>query len=63
MVKHCTLCEELYWGKVKLKSVFVGRVFGRFALKILLSGNKALERNMPSSPVLIVSEEFWDLDL
>ena len=33
MVKHCTLCEELYQGKVKLKRVFLGRIFGKMGFE------------------------------
>ena len=29
MLKHCTLCEEMYLGKTKYKRAFIGRLFGR----------------------------------
>lgn len=62
MVKHCTLCEELYLGKVKFKRVFAGRFFGRSSMKKLLSDERPLERNAPASPLLIVSEEIENLE-
>lgn len=29
MVKHCTLCEDMYLGKLKIKRVFIGKLIGR----------------------------------
>src|SRR6188508_200641 len=62
MVKHVTLCEELYLGKVKFKRVFIGRVFGRLALKRVLNDDRPLQKNSPTAPMLVVSEEIADLE-
>ena len=62
MVKHCMLCEELYQGKVKLKRVFLGRIFGKFALKKLLSDDRPIRKNSPTDPVLRVVENIDELE-
>ncbi len=35
MLKHCTLCEEMYLGKTKHKRTLLGRLFGKMALNSL----------------------------
>lgn len=62
MVKHCSLCEQLYLGKTKSKRVFLGRIFGQMALRKVLSDDKPLGRNSPTAPMLAVSEEIEDLE-
>jgi hypothetical protein len=62
MIKHCTLVEELYLGKVKLKRVFLGRVFGKLALKKLLSDDRPIRKSSPTDPFLRVDENIDDLE-
>ena len=62
MMKHCTLVEELYLGKVKLKRVFLGRVFGKMALNKLLSDDRPIGKNSPTDPYLKVVESVDDLE-
>jgi len=62
MVKHCTLCEELYLGKMKFKRVFLGRIFGRFALKRLLRDERPIGKNAPTAPYLMVTDKVEDLE-
>lgn len=62
MVKHCTLCEELYLGKAKFKRVFLGRIFGRYALKKLLSDERPIGKNSPTAPYLLVTENIDALE-
>ncbi|MDE3184210.1 MAG: DinB family protein [Bacteroidota bacterium] len=62
MVKHCTLCEELYLGKVKLKRVFLGRIFGKMALNKLLSDDRPIRKSSPTDPFLRVVENIDDLE-
>jgi hypothetical protein len=50
MVKHCTLWEELIAGKTKYKQVFIGRLFGKIALKGLIKDEKPMRRNSPTTP-------------
>lgn len=62
MVKHCTRCEEMYQGKVKLKRVFLGRIFGKMALNRLLSDDRPIGKNSPTDPFLRVVENIEDLE-
>jgi len=50
MIKHCTLWEEMASGKKKYKRVFIGRLFGKIALKELLKDENPIRRNMPTLP-------------
>ena len=56
MLKHCTLCEEMYLCKKKYKRSFLGRLFGRIGLKALLKDETPLKRNEPTSPLFKVTE-------
>ena len=61
MLKHCTLAEEMYLGKQKYLRVFLGRLFGKIALKNLLKDEKPMGRNAPTSPAFIVSQTSGDI--
>lgn len=50
MLKHCTLWEEMILGKKKYKRVFIGRLFGKMALKGLIKDESPLRRNTPTIP-------------
>jgi hypothetical protein len=50
MLRHCTLWEEMIAGKKKYKRVFIGRIFGKIALKEVLKDEKPLRRNTPTLP-------------
>jgi Protein of unknown function (DUF1569) len=50
MLKHCTLWEEMITGKLKTKRVFLGRLFGKMALKNMIKDEKPVKRNMPTVP-------------
>jgi hypothetical protein len=56
MLKHCTLCEEMYLGKIKYKRAFLGRLFGKMALKNLLKDDSPLKQNSPTSAEFEVKE-------
>ncbi|MEX8547686.1 MAG: DUF1569 domain-containing protein [Mucilaginibacter sp.] len=55
MLKHCTLWEEMILGKEKYKRAFIGRLFGKMALKNILKDEKPLQRNTPTIPELKIS--------
>ena len=57
MLKHCRLCEELYLGKI----VFMGRLFGRSALKNILIEHKDFPKNAPTSVLFKVKETTGDI--
>ncbi|MFN8243086.1 MAG: DUF1569 domain-containing protein [Ferruginibacter sp.] len=60
MVKHCTLCEDMYLGNMPVKRAFIGRLLGRFVLKQVLKDEKPFSRNSPTSPLLNTSGESGD---
>jgi len=56
MLKHCILWEEMILGQLKCKRSFIGRLFGKMALKGLIKDEKPMMRNAPTSPELKVTE-------
>ncbi len=62
MVKHCRLWEEMMQSKINLKRVFIGRIFGRIALKAVLGNANPLKRNTPTIPSLIIKESVGDFE-
>jgi uncharacterized protein DUF1569 len=48
MLKHCSLWEEMAFGRKKYKRVFMGVIFGKIALKSLLKDEKPMSRNAPT---------------
>ncbi|NIG55682.1 DUF1569 domain-containing protein [Chitinophaga sp. Cy-1792] len=64
MVQHCIMWEELSLGRIKTKRSFIGRIFGRVALKRMLNDAIPIGRNMPTSPeVKIVSAPAGDFSI
>ncbi|MBA3828459.1 MAG: DUF1569 domain-containing protein [Taibaiella sp.] len=61
MLKHCTLCEEMYLGNKKYKRTFLGYLFGLIALKGMLKDERPIKRNAPTSPNFIVTETTGDV--
>ena len=56
MLKHCRLWEEMLMGKKKYKRVFIGRLFGKIALRMVLKDEKPMSRNAPTIPELKIKE-------
>ncbi len=61
MLKHCTICEEMYLGKTKYKRAFIGRIFGKIGLNNVLKDEKPLKRNAPTSPSFRIKEAKGDI--
>jgi len=61
MLRHCTLWEEWVAGKVSYKRAFIGRIFGRMALKNVLKDDKPLGHNMPTLPQLRIADVSGDV--
>ena len=57
MMKHCTLWEDMVMDTIQRPRVFIGRIFGKIALKAILKDDSPLRRNTPSIPELKVSGE------
>lgn len=55
MLKHNTLWQEWIADKKKHRQAFIGRLFGRMALKSILKDDKGLRRNTPTLPELMVT--------
>ena len=55
MVRHCVLWEDMALGKKDYPRVFIGRLFGKMALKSMLKDDKPLARNSPTIPPMKIS--------
>ena len=56
MMAHCRSGFQAYFGEIKMKRGLIGLLFGRIALKKLLS-DKPWSRNMPTAPQFKVRDE------
>jgi len=57
MTKHCTLWEEMILGRKKYRQVFIGRLFGRLALKSVLKDDSPLRHNTPTVPEFVITDK------
>ncbi|MDN3654253.1 DUF1569 domain-containing protein [Ferruginibacter paludis] len=57
MLKHCTLWEQMILGKTTYNQVFMGRLFGRIALKKVLKDEQPLGRNSPTIAALKITDD------
>ena len=63
MVQHCRLWEEMMQNKQNLKRMFIGKLFGRMALKTVLKDDKPLKRSTPTIPSLVINETTGNIAL
>lgn len=56
MLAHCANAMETATGEVKLPRVFIGRVFGPLARKMVVNNEKPFSRNSPTAPNLVISD-------
>ena len=61
MVKHCTQWEQMIAGEIPCKRSFIGRIFGKMALKNFMKADKPIMRNAPTAPELKVTETNGDI--
>ncbi|GEO12246.1 DUF1569 domain-containing protein [Segetibacter aerophilus] len=54
MLKHCTLWEEMLLGKRQYRQSFLGRLFGKMALKDMLK-DEPMKPNLPTVPSFKIS--------
>lgn len=54
MLKHCTTYEQMMLGKIRYKRSFLGRLFGKWALKDFVGDDRLIKRNVPTLPQLKV---------
>lgn len=64
------LCHNTYWnswilgkGEFVYKQEFIGKIFGKFALRKMIRDEKPLDKNIPTSPQFKVTREKGDLDM
>jgi len=60
-LKHCTLWDEWMQSGKNNKQVFIGRLFGKIALKKVLKDESPLRRNTPTLPQLRIKETTGDI--
>lgn len=63
MLKHCTLCDEMFFGKIMIKRVFIGRFIGPMLLRKALKNEQGFGKNSHTSPLLKTTGEQYDIDL
>ncbi|EHQ24260.1 DUF1569 domain-containing protein [Mucilaginibacter paludis] len=56
MLRHCVQWEEMALGKTQYKQTFIGRLFGKMALKDMLK-DTPIKHNLPTVPAFKVSQE------
>jgi len=61
MLKHATLADEMYLGKHKTDRAFIGRIFGKIALKKVLGNDSPLAKGTPTMPFMKIKEENGDI--
>lgn len=62
MLKHCALHEDMMLGKIKIKRVLTGILFGRMFLKKLLKDDRPFGKNSPTSSLLKMTPEHDNID-
>ena len=55
MMQHCTKWEEMALGKKKYKQSFIGRLFGKMALKDMMK-DEPMKKDLPTVPSFRVTE-------
>jgi len=56
MLKHCCENEKLLLQQKKFKRLFIGRLFGKLALKAMVKDDFPLKKNQPTHPHLKIKE-------
>ena len=63
MVKHCSVCEAYYYGNIQVKRSLLGRIFGKHAIKGILSDETGgLKKDAPTALLFKVSESILNLE-
>jgi hypothetical protein len=63
MIKHCSLWDEWILGKYDpvYKQAFIGKIFGKLALRRMTKDDNPLDKNVPTSNWLKIKETDGDL--
>ena len=62
MLNHCILFDEMMHGKTKYKRAFLGRLFGKMALKGFIGDERPVKRNLPTIPGLVVKQKDGEIE-
>lgn len=62
MIEHCTRLEKIMSGKIKVKRVFLGYIFGKVALRSMIGNDKPMRTGIPTLPELVVRETAADIE-
>ena len=62
MLKHCTKCQNMMFGEIKIKRVLIGRLIGLMILKKVLKDDAPFGRNSPTSSILKTVGDTGDLE-
>src|SRR6185295_13624045 len=63
MVRHCNICEDYYFGKIKIKRSWLGIFVGRIAINsILKNDNSNMGRNARTATSFKVTEDVKNLE-
>jgi hypothetical protein len=65
MTKHCVIWNDWILGKNQTVYVqeFLGRIFGKMALKSTVGNDKPMKKNMPAGRAFTIKEKEGDLEL
>jgi hypothetical protein len=55
MLRHCTKWDEMALGKAKYKQSFIGKLFGKMALKDMMKDEPS-KKNLPTVPSFKIKE-------
>ena len=61
MLWHCTKWDDMMLGRMKVKQMFLGRLFGKRALKNVLKDEAMLGRNAPTAAELLMKDRAGDI--
>ncbi|MEM6806195.1 MAG: biotin carboxylase N-terminal domain-containing protein, partial [Bacteroidota bacterium] len=56
MLKHCTENDRILQRKKSYKRLFIGRLFGKIALKANIKDDEPLKKNGATHPALVITE-------
>ena len=62
MLKHCTIWEDWVRAEQPHQQAFIGRLFGRMALKKVLKDDSPFPHSTPTLPILIIKEQSGDIE-
>jgi hypothetical protein len=56
MMKHCSLWDEMAFGKIKYKQSFLGKLFGKMALKSMMK-DSPIKKSLPTIPSFKITDD------